>query len=148
MLFKKNNKIHKISPLPDEKAVTIGRIGEDAAVEFLRRAGYTVIERNFRAGKNEIDIIATDKQYLVFVEVKSRTCDINGELTYGSPSSSVTYAKRQRTLSAAYEYMRRSGTNGKQPRMDVIEILFASAPKLSNTKEIVKINHITNAFGA
>jgi len=148
MLFKKNKQIKKISPLPDEKAVTIGRVGEDAAVEFLRKAGYTVIGRNFRAGKNELDIIAEDRKYLVFVEVKSRTCNANGDLTYGNPSSSVTYSKKQRTLAAAGEYMRQKGTKGKQPRIDVIEVFFAPSPKLSNTKEIVKINHIINAFGA
>jgi Holliday junction resolvase-like predicted endonuclease len=66
---------------------------------------------------------------------------------YGRPSRAVTYEKRERTLYAARSYLRSHPTE-KRARMDVIEILFASAPKLSNTKEIVKINHITNAFGA
>ncbi len=148
MFFKKKIKEDKNHQLPDEKAVTIGRLGEDTAVEFLRKEGYTVIERNFRAGRNEIDIIVSDKNYLVFVEVKARTCNANGELPYGNPAGAVTYSKQQRTLAAANEYMRLNGTKGKQPRMDVLEVFFAPSPKFANTKEVININHITNAFGA
>ena len=148
MFFKKKIKEGKISQLTDEKAVTIGRFGEDTAVEFLRGEGYTVIERNFRAGRNEIDIIASDKNYLVFVEVKARTCNASGELPYGNPASAVTYSKMQRTVAAANEYMRLNGTKGKQPRMDVLEVFFAPSPKFANTKEVININHIINAFGA
>lgn len=145
MLFVKKQKKASLS---DEKTTTIGRFGEDAAVEFLKKNGYTVIERNYRSGRNEIDIIASDKNYLVFVEVKARTCNASGELPFGAPSSSVTYSKQQRTLAAANEYILNKGTKGKQPRLDVIEVFFAHSPKLSSTKEILKINHITNAFGA
>lgn len=148
MFFKKKIKEGKISQLTDEKAVTIGRLGEDTAVEFLRKKGYTVIERNFRAGRNEIDIIVSDKNYLVFVEVKARTCNSSGELPYGNPASAVTYSKMQRTLAAANEYMRLNGTKGKQPRMDILEVFFAPSPKFANTKEVININHIMNAFGA
>ena len=148
MFFKKRIEKNKKTPLEDEKAVTIGRLGEDTAVEFLRRAGYTVIERNFRAGRNEIDIIVSDKNHLIFVEVKARTCNASGELPYGTPASAVNYQKQQRTLAAAEEYIRLKGTKGKQPRLDVIEVFFAHSPKFSNTKEVIKINHIENAFGA
>ena len=145
MLFVKKQ---KKSSLPDEKTTTIGRFGEDVAVEFLKKNGYTVIERNYRAGRNEIDIIASDKNYLVFVEVKARTCNADGELPFGDPSSAVTYSKQQRTLAAANEYISRKGTKGKQPRLDVIEVFFAHTPKLSSAREVIKINHIVNAFGA
>ena len=145
MLFVKKQKKASLS---DEKTTTIGRFGEDTAVEFLKKNGYTVIERNFRAGRNEIDIIVSNKNYLVFVEVKARTCNASGELPYGNPASAVTYQKRQRTLAAAEEYIRLKGTKGKQPRLDVIEIFFAHSPKFSSAKEVVKINHIENAFGA
>ncbi len=148
MLFKKKIKKDKISHITDEKTVTIGRLGEDTAVEFLKRAGYTIIERNFRAGRNEIDIIVSDKNYLVFVEVKARTVNRNGELPYGNPASAVTYGKMQRIIAASNEYMRKNGTKGKQPRMDVLEIFFAPSPKFANIKEVIKINHIENAFGA
>ena len=148
MFFKKKRKEGKISYITDEKAVTIGKLGEDTAVEFLKKAGYTVIERNFRAGRNEIDIIVSDKKHLVFVEVKARSCNANGELPYGNPASAVTYDKKQRTLSAANEYIRLNGSKGKQPRIDVVEIFFAHSPKFTNAKEVISINHIENAFGA
>ena len=148
MLFKKKIKNANKIQLSDEKAVTIGRLGEDVAVEFFKKNGYTVIERNFRAGRNEIDIIVSDKNYLVFVEVKARTCNKNGELPYGNPSSAVTFSKQQRTLAAANEYMRLNGTKGKQPRIDVFEVFFAPAPEFSNAREVIETNHIINAFGA
>lgn len=149
MFFTKKIKENGKSHLKDEKTVTIGRLGEDAAVEFLKKNGYTVIERNYRAGRNEIDIIATDKGYIVFVEVKARTYKNNeGYMPYGRPSAAVDRSKKQRTVAAATKYLSKHNTKGKQPRIDVIEIYFASSPDFANTKEVTKINHIVNAFGA
>ena len=148
MLFGKKIKKTGKSQLQGEKTVTIGRLGEDAAVEFLKRNGYTVIERNYRSGRNEIDVIATDKSYIVFVEVKARTYKDPGEMPYGRPAGAVTYEKRKRTLAAASEYIRTHQTRGRQPRIDVIEIFFSPSPKFSDAKEVTKINHIVNAFGA
>ena len=148
MFFKKKTEVSRKSHLADEKTVTIGRLGEAAAVDFLRKNGYTVIERNYRAGHNEIDIIATDKNYIVFVEVKARTYRSEGDMPYGSPAEAVTYEKQRRTLAAANEYIRTHGSGNKQPRIDVIEVFLSPAPKLASTKEITKINHIVNAFGA
>lgn len=148
MFFKKKTEEARKSHLADEKTVTIGRLGEDAAVEFLRKNGYTVIERNFRAGRNEIDIIAVDKSYIVFVEVKARTYKTEGEMPYGSPASAVTYNKQQRTLTAASEYIRLHGTGNRQPRIDVIEVFLAPSPKYASAKQVATINHIVNAFGA
>ena len=150
MLFNKlfNKKIKKSNKikLTDEKTVTIGRLGEDVAVEFLKKNGYTVIERNFRASHNELDIIASDKKHIVFVEVKARTYNNPDSMRYGRPASAVTYGKRKRTLDAARQYMRTHPTKGKQPRIDVIEIFFTNTSV--GEKEVYKINHIVNAFGA
>jgi putative endonuclease len=148
MLFKKKIEASGKSPLTDEKAVTIGRLGEDAAVNFLHKSGYTVIERNFRAGRNEIDIIAVDKSYIIFVEVKARTYRSEGDMPYGSPAEAVTYSKQQRTLAAVSDYIRLHGTGGRQPRIDVIEVFLSPSPKFASAKKITDINHIVNAFGA
>ncbi len=147
MFFGKKIKKPRISQLPDEKTVTIGRLGEDMAVEFLKKNGYTVIERNFRASHNELDIIASDKKYIVFVEVKARTYKDPSNLPYGRPASAVTYGKRQRTLAAARQYLRTHSVKGKQPRIDVIEVFFTPSDVSKGAKEVYKINHITNAFG-
>ena len=148
MLFKKKAEVMGKSHLADEKALTIGRLGEDVAVDFLRKNGYTVIERNFRAGRNEIDIIASDKSYLIFVEVKARTYKSDDYMPYGSPASAVDHHKQRRTLTAASEYIRIHGTNNKQPRIDVIEVFLSPSPKFASKKAVSKINHIINAFGA
>ena len=148
MLFKKKTEASGKSRIADEKTVTIGRLGENAAVDFLRKHGYTVIERNYRAGRNEIDIIATDKDYIAFVEVKARTYRAEGDMPYGSPAEAVTYGKQRRTLAAASEYIRLHRTGDKQPRFDVIEVFLSPSPKNAGAKEVTKINHIVNAFGA
>ena len=142
MLFVKKQKKASLS---DEKTTTIGRFGEDAAVEFLKKNGYTVIERNYRASHNELDIIAYNKNYIIFVEVKARTYKDPGSMPYGRPASAVTYGKKQRTLAAARQYLATHNFKGKQPRIDVIEIFLGPS---SDGKEVYKINHIVNAFGA
>lgn len=148
MFFTKKIKESRKSRVEDEKTVTIGRLGEDAAVEFLKQNGYTVIERNYRSGRNEIDIIATDKSYIVFVEVKARTYKSEGYMPYGRPSDAVNREKKQRTAAAATEYLKKHNSKGKQPRLDVIEVFLAPSPRMSSAKEVTKINHIVNAFGA
>ena len=57
----------------------LGKRGEDLATEYLMKKGYKILERNFRAGKCEIDIVAKDGQKLVFVEVKTRKTDYFGQ---------------------------------------------------------------------
>lgn len=56
-----------------------GKVGEDAAIYYLQKEGYVLICRNFRCFQGEIDIIAKDGNYLVFVEVKTRTSTKYGE---------------------------------------------------------------------
>ena len=119
----------------------IGDVGENAAVRFLKKEKYKISARNKHLSHNEIDIVAENKEYIVFVEVKTRTINADGELPYGVPSSSVTYKKKTHLLDAARVYLRESPTN-KQPRMDVIEVW------LDDSKKVVKINHIRNAYGA
>lgn len=130
----------------DTTKATRGRFGEDAAAEYLEHNGYIIKERNIRFGRHELDIIAEDDMYIVFVEVKTRTeAPENRLYTYGRPASAVTYEKRQNTVLAAREYLHRFPSS-KRARIDVIEIYLArdnsSAPKVS------KINHIRNAFGS
>jgi putative endonuclease len=118
----------------------IGDIGECAAAKFLKKNGYKIVGRNVHMSHNEIDIIAEDKEFIVFVEVKTRTKSSGGENLYGVPSSAVTYAKQKRLLCAARDYLRENRTC-KQPRMDVIEIW------LDDSKKLLDLNHIRNAYG-
>ena len=123
----------------------IGRIGEKIAAKFLKRNGYKILEKNSKQSYNEIDIIAADRNYLVFVEVKTRS--VNEEslyLPYGTPAEAVTRGKQRRTVAAAqsYIYNNKNKHTKKQPRMDVIEIYLSK-----ETQKAIKINHIIDAFG-
>lgn len=122
----------------------IGRYGEDLAAAHLIQHGFTVTRRNFRVSNNEIDIIAEDERYILFVEVKTRSClDPALPSRYGRPARAVDQGKRQRTLWAARVYLREHPTE-KIPRMDVMELYLkqedSSAPRL------LKLDWIQNAY--
>ena len=118
----------------------IGRYGESVAVEYLKSKKYKIVDKNFHASHNEIDIIAEDKKYIVFVEVKARSFNPNSNYEYDTPASAVTYSKQKRVLAAAQAYLNAHPTK-KTPRLDVIEIYLSRDPV-----EVVKINHIEDAF--
>ena len=117
----------------------IGNIGEAAAARFLKKDGYRVVGRNLHFSHNEIDIVAENKEYIVFAEVKTRSSEYDSP--YGVPSSAVTRAKQAHLIEAANAYLREKKTS-KQPRMDVLEVWIDKS-----TNEVVKINHIEDAFG-
>lgn len=124
----------------------IGKIGENAATKFLKKNGYKILDRNVHQSHNELDIIALNKRVgvLTFVEVKSRCVNDDLYSKFGTPSSAVTYSKKQRTLAAAAAYLSSNIKYKKyQPRLDVIEV-YLNKEDLS----LIKINHIENAFGA
>ena len=78
----------------------LGTRGEDMAAVFLQDKGFEIIQRNFRAGQNELDIIATDKFDLVIVEVKSiRNPD------YGSAEFRIPVKKQRSIIKATYAYL-------------------------------------------
>ncbi|MBQ7654389.1 MAG: YraN family protein [Clostridia bacterium] len=115
----------------DKKAV--GKKGENSAARYLKMKGYTVVEQNFSCRFGEIDIIAENEDYIVFVEVKARNKN-----SIAAPREFVGSRKQSRIIVTAQMYLSLH-PSGKQPRFDVIEV---------NTDKIFfKINHIENAFG-
>lgn len=122
----------------------IGRYGESVACFHLLSKKYKIIEQNFYASHNEIDIIAENKKYIVFVEVKARSCYSERDLEFGTPAMAVTYSKQRRTLAAAQAYLAQHPTN-KTPRFDVIEV-YLHKDRTSSSTEVLKINHIEDAF--
>ena len=125
------------------RTLEIGRIGEKASAKFLRKNRYRIINKNIHISHNEIDIIAEDKEYVVFVEVKTRSVmNDDTDLVAFPPSQAVTREKRQRTLTAARAFLARY-KKSRQPRFDVIEVYLNK-----ETHKVIKINHIINAFGA
>lgn len=78
----------------------VGRFGEDVAARYLKDAGFTLLDRNWRCSDGEIDIIARDAGVLVFVEVKTRST-----LAFGDPSEAVNYAKAARLRRLAMRWL-------------------------------------------
>ncbi len=122
----------------------IGDLGEQKAVNYLRLRGYTVKERNWFSGKCEIDIIAATFKDIVFVEVKTRTYEIDSWKEAPPPGLAVHSDKQAYTRRAAQDYLHRHPTK-KQPRMDVIEV-WLSKPENGKRPKVLKINHIKAAY--
>ena len=122
----------------------VGVFGERLAVRYLRLHGYTVKERNWRAGHLEIDIIASNLRDIVFVEVKTRTYTEKSIQTAPPPKSAVRAKKQRLTRIAARKYLSLHPTH-KQPRMDVIEI-FLIKKKDAPKYKVAEIHHIKAAY--
>lgn len=109
-----------------------GAKGEQLAAEYLTAAGYTILEKNWRIGHLEVDIIASNNTMLVIVEVKTRKSNALGE-----PEEFVTIQKQQNLIRAANYYVQKFNIT-KEVRFDIVSII------LKNGEQ--KINHIPNAF--
>lgn len=118
-------------------AISKGAAGEVLAARFLRDNGYEILGSNYHSRCGEIDIIAADDEYIVFVEVKSRTEDA----PY-LPREAVTLAKRRRLLTTALQYTAHYA-DPRQIRFDVIEVVTAKDKPM----QALDIRHIPNAFG-
>ena len=95
----------------------VGKLGEKAAQKFLRKRGYRIRETGFRCRRGEIDIIAQQKDCLVFVEVRTKS-----NLDFGTPEESITQAKKERLIDSALTY---TTTHQDLPplwRIDVVAI--------------------------
>jgi len=99
--------------------IILGHLGEDLAVNFLVKKGYTIAEQNFRRRVGAIDIIAHDPihQEWVFVEVKTRQSH-----AFGRPEEAVKKAKIAKMSTAAQLWLHKRGENTKAWRLDVIAI--------------------------
>lgn len=110
-----------------------GQTGEDLAVGYLENKGYTIVERNYRLRIGEIDIIARDGEFLVFVEVKTRRSS-----RFGSPFDAVDFRKQQQVSRVALAFMTRHGCGEMAIRFDVIGVHLE--------KQSPRIELIKNAF--
>ncbi len=118
-------------------SVSKGAAGEVLAARYLRDKGYMLVGANYRTRFGEIDIIAEDDSYIVFVEVKTRS-----QYAYYTPREAVTAAKQQRIIKTAQLFLAQH-TSAKQPRFDVVEITTAEGRPL----EQVSLTHLENAYG-
>ncbi len=109
---------------PLRKPKKLGTAGEDLAAKALRKAGYTILDRNVRLGKYEIDIIARDGDTTAFVEVKTRRDD-----SYVPPEDCVGGVKRQHIRKAARIYISRHEEPETYYRFDVVSVVIPQTGK-------------------
>lgn len=107
----------------------IGNIGEKIAQQYLIKKEFKILETNFLTKKGEIDIIAQKENYIIFVEVKTRT-----NLLFGTPAISINNIKKRHIKSAAEIYIYQNRLYKNDIRFDVLEVF------LNDGK--CKINHI------
>jgi len=95
----------------------VGKLGEEAARKFLKKRGYRIRETGFRCRHGEIDIVAQKKDYLVFVEVRTKS-----NLDFGTPEESITQAKKEKLIASALTYITTHENLPPLWRIDVIAI--------------------------
>ena len=113
---------------------SLGTSGEQIAATFLHKKGYAIVERNYRCRHGEIDIIAQDGDYLVFVEVKTRKSK-----KYGTPAAAVDHRKQKQICRVTAFYLQHHSLHDIDLRFDVIAIHIT-------TRSTKKIDHFINAF--
>lgn len=114
--------------------IKLGKLGEDIAVQYLIDKGYRILKRNYRCSLGEIDVIAEDKDVVVFVEVRLKTGN-----RFGSPAESLTEQKARKIRRVAEYYLNESGEGGRKVRFDFFGV---SMPN----KKYPQILHLTGAF--
>lgn len=111
----------------------LGKNGENIATEYLKSVGYSIVERNYIARQGEIDIVAKDKNELVFIEVKTRSSS-----QYGRPADAVNFIKQKHLISTIKYYLYSKHLENTYVRIDIIEVYLS--------KNKYTVNHIKQAI--
>jgi len=114
----------------------LGSFGEAQTAEYLRKCGCRILAMNYRTRFGEVDVIAADRRYLRFVEVKLRK-----NSRYGQAREFVTKSKQTKIISAAQSWLQLHPTK-LQPRFDVMEIYAPDGADIST----IELNYLENAF--
>jgi len=110
-----------------------GELGERIAERWLRRSGWRIIQRRFRSGRRDIDLVAERDGTVAFVEVKARRGD-----RFGQPVEAVNWRKQRELARSAKVWIDRHGRPAEAYRFDVIGVLVAN--------QRVRVRHVKNAF--
>jgi putative endonuclease len=119
----------------DRTRQRIGKLGEKLAEKFLVSRGFQILNRNFSTPFGEIDLIAKQNEYIVFLEVKTRISE-----RFGPPLSSITGIKQKHISKNCQYYLKRYGLYEKPCRIDVIGI------SLNAREDLHILRHIRNAI--
>ncbi|MGH2352896.1 MAG: YraN family protein [Chloroflexota bacterium] len=112
----------------------LGRLGEAAATRYLERAGWQIVDRNYRCPLGEIDIVGRDGDALVFVEVRTRS-----NSRFGAPEESVTPAKARRMAQCALAYLEAHPAHDGDWRVDFVAVLIERG-------RVVRLEHYKHAL--
>ncbi len=110
-----------------------GELGERIAERWLRRRGWRVVQRRFRSGHRDIDLVVEQEGVVAFVEVKARRGD-----SFGDPVEAVNWRKQRELGRSARVWIDRHGRSAEAYRFDVVGVLVSG--------ERVRIRHVANAF--
>ncbi len=119
----------------DRSRLNVAKIGESLAVKHLKARGCEILAQNYRAVRGEIDLIAQDGEFTVFVEVKTRR-----SLRFGLPQAAVTLQKQRQISKVALAYLQARNLLDTPCRFDVIAI------HLSPQLELLHLEQIESAF--
>lgn len=102
-----------------QKRSKIGEVGEQMACDFLQTRGHQILDRNWRSGHLELDIVSEGPDGLHFVEVKARTAPVTTSVT-----DQVNTIKQKRISAAALQYLNKNHLDGKEVYFDIVSVLF------------------------
>ena len=105
-----------------QKTSKIGLNGEDIACDFLLSRGHQILDRNWRAGHLELDIVSEDQEGVHFVEVKARTAPVTSTIT-----DQVNKLKQKLISAAALQYLNKKHLEGQEVFFDIVSVLFDGA---------------------
>lgn len=111
--------------------IKTGREGENLATEFLKKKGFEIVARNYRFKRSEIDIIVKKDDWLLFIEVKTRS-----SADYGEPEEFVDLAKARMIFAAAEEFIFSTDWQG-HVRFDVISVKLGTQPEIVHFEDAI-----------
>jgi len=123
---------HTLSAMSAAKQA-FGELGERIAERWLRRTGWRVLQRRFRSGHRDIDLVVEREGTIAFVEVKARRGD-----RFGQPVEAVNWRKQKELTKSAQVWIDRHGRPEESYRFDVIGVLMEG--------DRVRVRHVADAF--
>lgn len=116
-----------------KQTMEFGLVGERVAERWLRRRGFSVLQRRYRSGHRDIDLVMQQDSLIAFVEVKARRGAV-----FGDPVEAVNWKKRNELIRSALTWIDRHGRPGEAYRFDVVGVLVDG--------ERIRVRHVENAF--
>lgn len=104
--------------------MALGSRGEALAADYLEQDGWTILDRNHRSGRKEIDLVARRGEVVAFVEVKTRRGS-----AFGHPFEAITPRKQQGIQEVAAAWIDRNGVPGEDYRFDAVAVYFGAGSR-------------------